>query len=142
MSDSIRPDLRVFEVFETDTWDERFRREYGIERIYSTWIYDANLDVHIASFTPMRECHYLGTDVETEHGPGSDAEDLAQSEVMGHTSNPPVEYFPIKVDRSSLSLKGMDDLVDEYMRGDIDRAGLMDEVVQRCSENWPQTRQS
>lgn len=84
-------DLRIFIDDETEYYNNI---PDGVDRIFSAHLFDANLDVHICSFQPNKECYLIGFTYTTTRDL-NDEEREAVDEYLREANayDPRVDYF-------------------------------------------------
>jgi len=124
------PDFKYIKQDDTRYWDKEFVASLGEgAKIVSTYIYDANIEVHLCEITASYELHYAGTD----YIPGKELTDEEHQNafeyiLLGESDTEPVTYMwcsdvekhcdPQPV-TGGVTYKGQDELTPEEMMEEI-----------------------
>lgn len=89
---NVQPDYWLVKVDERLFWngDEILGKTTAIHGVYA---FDRNLHVHICSFTPTYEMHFLGTDYEEVEGLSEEERDNLNCLIIENDDSEPVTYM-------------------------------------------------
>ncbi|RLC12702.1 MAG: hypothetical protein DRI24_17015 [Deltaproteobacteria bacterium] len=88
----VDPDYWLIKVPERSYWtgDEILNNTEAINGVYA---FNRNLHVHICSFNPTYEMHFMGTDYEEVDGLSDDARESLNCLITDNDSSEPVTYM-------------------------------------------------
>jgi len=117
--------FKAVKINETQHWNEKFRKDYGIKALFGVYVFDSESHTHCCELTPSYEMHFVHTQPDW-HGELTEEqrEDMYEQITEGDNyANEPVTYMHCSsVDRfDTIDLPGFEEI---------------DEAVEYCQGNW------